>query len=349
MYKPIYIIMCLLLLTACEREIGELTEYESPRLVVNALLTADADSQVVHLRLTGLAHASYISGAEVNICRNGEPFCQYMTEGVYADTLPPTDFAPGDQISIDVRSESSTLGERHTEHHAHAVAEVPAPIIITGLDTLSVQAKRNKWSSSYYRHTRYLVHLRLPEGCRADELQYFRAEVVKNIYTVSSFSVDDDIVSNVSLKIDDDHTQFGYWGDPALTETENADQENMSVQFDWLDGIENIYHVFRSNYFEHGEYTLRLDLPEPYFYSPSLGMAQDVRIRIYAISRTEYNYLQALAALKTLDTGTIYDTEPGVTTNVEGGAGIFCVESMAEISFYEDRNLLKDGEHYSNR
>lgn len=327
--------MCMLLLTACERELGELTEYESPRLVVNALITANADSQVVHLRLTGLAHVSYVSGANVSICRNGEPFCQYTTEGEPADVLPPTDFVPGDVVSIDVRQ---------GEHHACATAEVPAPIIITGLDTMSVQAKRYKWSTDYERHTRYLVHLRLPEGSCDNEMHYFRAEIVKNIYTVSSFSYEGDTLSDVYLKTEDDHTQFSYWGDPALTETENADQENMSVSFDWLDGIQNIYHVFRSNYFENGEYTLRLDLPEPYFYLQSMGMAQDVRIRIYAISRTEYNYLQALAAMKTLDAGSLFDGEPGVTTNVTGGAGIFCVESMSEISFYEDRNLAKNGD-----
>lgn len=334
--------MCLCLLTACEREIGELTEYESPRLMVNALISANADSQLVHLRLTGLAHASYVSGAEVSICRNGEPFYRYTADGARNHMLPLTDFASGDHISIDVR---------HTGHHAHASAIVPAPIIITGLDTMSVQAKRYRWSTEYERHTRYLVHLRLPEGCRADEMQYFRAEVVKNIYTVSTYSVDGSsgIVSEVNLKTDDDHTQFSYWGDPALTETENADQENLSVSFDWLDGIENIYHLFRSNYFEDGEYTLRLDLPEPYFNSQHLGMAQEVRIRIYAISRTEYNYLQALAALKTLDSGTLYDSEPGVTTNIEGGAGIFCVESMSEVSFFEDRNLLNVGQNYYQR
>ena len=327
--------MCMLLLTACERELGELTEYESPRLVVNALITAQADSQIVHLRLTGLAHTSYVNDANVSICRNGEPFCQYTTEGEPADVLPPTDFVPGDVVSIDVRQ---------GEHHACATAEVPAPIIITGLDTMSVQAKRYKWSTDYERHTRYLVHLRLPEGSCDNEMHYFRAEIVKNIYTVSSFSYEGDTLSDVYLKTEDDHTQFSYWGDPALTETENADQENMSVSFDWLDGIENIYHVFRSNYFENGEYTLRLDLPEPYFYLQSMGMAQDVRIRIYAISRTEYNYLQALAAMKTLDAGSLFDGEPGVTTNVTGGAGIFCVESMSEISFYEDRNLAKNGD-----
>lgn len=340
MRKLFYAIMCLLLLSACERELGELTEYESPRLVINALITAQADSQLVDLHLTGLTHTSCVSGAEVSICRNGEPFCQYLTDDGPDYVLPTTDFEPGDLISIDVRC---------AEHHAHAEAEVPAPVIITGIDTLSVQAKRYKWSSEYERHTRYLVHLRLPEGVCADEMYYYRAEIYKNIYTMGACGVVDGIVTELHLNTEDDHTQFGYWGDPALTETENADQENMSVSFDWLDGIENIFHVFRSNYFEHGEYTLRLDLPEPRWYLQRMGMAQDVRIRIYAISRTEYNYLQALAAMHTLEAGTLYEGEPGVTTNVTGGAGIFCIESMSEVSFYEDRNLIKIGDDYYSR
>lgn len=339
MRKLFYAIMCLLL-SACERELGELTEYESPRLVINALITAQADSQLVDLHLTGLTHTSCVSGAEVSISRNGEPFCQYLTDDGPDYVLPTTDFEPGDLISIDVRC---------AEHHAHAEAEVPAPVIITGIDTLSVQAKRYKWSSEYERHTRYLVHLRLPEGVCADEMHYYRAEIYKNIYTMGACGVEDGIVTELHLNTEDDHTQFGYWGDPALTETENADQENMSVSFDWLDGIENIFHVFRSNYFEHGEYTLRLDLPEPHWYLQRMGMAQDVRIRIFAISRTEYNYLQALAAMHTLEAGTLYEGEPGVTTNVTGGAGIFCIESMSEVSFYEDRNLIKIGDDYYSR
>jgi|GEM_PF-1262264 len=339
-----YIYFLFLLLTAsslcsCEKEIGELTEYEAPRLVINALVTAQAESQIVHLRMTGPLRTEYVNDATVSIRCNDQPFCEYVTDGdAPAYALPTTDFQPGDKVSIDVQKD---------QHHAYAMAEVPAPVIITGLDTTTVKAKRYKWSHDYTPHTRYLVHLRLPEGTRSDDLLYFRAEVFKDILTVSSASVDGNVVSNVNLKTDEDHTQFSYWGDPALTETENADQENMSVQFDWLDGIQNIYHVFRSNYFVDGEYTLRLDLPEPYSYYTKWGYAQDVRIRIYAISRTEYNYLQALAALKTLDSGTIYDSEPGVTTNITGGAGIFCVESMTEVSFHENRNLIKVGDNYN--
>lgn len=334
------LLLSALFLGSCEQEIGELTEYEPPRLIVNALITADADEQLLRIGMTGLLHTEHLPEAQVSMTRNGTSFLDETLLHQDSLLIPARDFQPGDRIGVEVRSGSL---------HAKASAEVPAPIIITGLDTLSVQSKRYKWSSEYERHTRYLVHLRLPEQTPVDQLQYFRAEIDKDVYTVRSYSLDGNIVNEVNLKTEDDHMQFGYWGDPALTETENADQENMSIQFEWLDGIQNIYHVFRSNYFEHGEYTLRLDLPEPYSYNPRLGMAQEVRIRIYAISRTEYNYLQALSALKTLDTGTLYDSEPGVTSNVVGGAGIFCVETVAEVSFFEDRNLLKVGENYYQR
>lgn len=322
-------------LSSCEKELGELTEHEEPRLYVNALITASADSQLLYIGKTGTLHTQHVPGARVGLSCNGTPCFEGMMPDANSLLITKTDFRPGDRIAIDVQ---------HGALHAQASADVPAPVIITGIDTMTVMAKRHKSSQTYDQHTRYLVHLRLPDDTRAaDELLYFRAEIYKDIYVVSSYSIEGDRVSEVHLKTYDDHTQFGYWGDPALTESENADQENLSVSFDWLNGIENIYHVFRSNYFVHGEYTLRLDLPEPYFYDRRTGMAQDVRIRIYAISRTEYNYLQALSALKTLDTGTLYDSEPGVTSNVVGGAGIFCIESMTEASFYENRQLLKVG------
>lgn len=332
---------CLIfLVTSCETEIGELTEYEAPRLVVNALITAQREDQKMFVGTTFLGESEPLAGAEVVLSANGQSVLEHTTGMDKSFCVPAEAFHPGDVASVRVRKNDMCVS---------ATSAVPFPLVISGIDTMTVRAKRYKASSDYERHTRYLVHLRLDKTASANQMQYFRVEVEKDIYTVGSFTLEGETVTQVGLRKDDDHTHFGYWGDPALTETENADQENMSVSFDWLDGIENVYHVFRSNYFENGEYTLRLDLPEPYFYERRLGMAQDVRIRIYAITSTEYNYLQALAAMKTLDSGTLYDSEPGVTTNVVGGAGIFCVESVSEISFYEDRNLLKVGENYYHR
>lgn len=330
-------ILFLLLVTSCEKEIGEFTEQEAPRLVVNALITAQQENQLMAISTTYLKQATPLPGADVTLSVNGQTILQYRTtgEGRYI-AVPTEQFNPGDVVSVHVQKDDMV---------ASASSTVPFPVAITGIDTLMVKAKRYKWSSDYSWHTRYLLHLRLADNIADNEACYFRAEVHKRmIYPHSVHYSPEGVLSQVTYTEDDDHTFFGYWNDPALTETENADQENMSVSFDWLDGIENVYHTFRSSYFKDREYTLHLDLTHPHLaasFTDRWGWAQDVTIRIYAISRTEYNYLQALAALKTLDTGTIYDSEPGVTTNVEGGAGIFCVESVSEVSFYEDHDLIR--------
>lgn len=56
----------------------------------------------------------------------------------------------------------------------------------------------------------------------------------------------------------------------------------------------------------------------------------NIIVRIYSITKFEYDYLQALAAFKTLDFGTIFDTESGIPSNIKGGAGVFCIESLTE-------------------
>ena len=332
-HKLFIAFLLLLLATSCEKEIGEFTEQEAPRLVVNALITAQQENQKMAVSTTYLKQPTRLQGADVTLSVNGQTILQHRTtgEGRYI-AVPTEQFNPGDIVSVHVQKDNMV---------ASASSTVPFPVAITGIDTLTVKAKPYKWSSDYEPHTRYLVHLRLPDEANEKETYYFRAEIYKKVLWPKTISYDPEgNLDFVSYFESEDHTSFSYWNDPALTETENADQENMSVSFDWLDGIENVYHVFRSNYFKDKEYTLHLDLPHASI-SARWGWEQDVTIRIYAISRTEYNYLQALAALKTLDTGTIYDSEPGVTTNVKGGAGIFCVESVSEVSFHEDHDIIR--------
>ncbi len=220
-------------------------------------------------------------------------------------------FGPDDEIAIDAR---------HGDLHANARVKVPEPIIITGLDTMTVRVRSSSSNKKLELHTRYLVHLLQPEGCDAGQTHYYRAEVYKDI---------------LSIAVDADHNQFSYSSDPALSESENDSQDDLPIEFDWLAGVANKYHVFRDAYFADGRYDLRLDLPYPY-YASSKDWSQHVTIRICSITETEYYYLQSLAVYTTLDTGTIFDTEPGITSNVEGGAGAFCVESVSAISFIEE-------------
>ncbi len=321
--------LVLILLASCEREAGVLDEKEEPRLVVNAMITAGADSQQVHIRTTGLARAEHAAGADVGIRRNGMVAYSGVADERGSLMFSAEGFGPDDEITIDAR---------HGSLHANARVKVPAPIIITGLDTMTVRVRRSSSNKNLEPHTRYLVHLRQPEGCDAEQTHYYRAEVYKDILSSTKTS-DQSTTQEQSIVVDADHDQFSYSSDPALTESENDSQDDLPIEFDWLAGVENKYHVFRDVYFADGRYDLRLDLPYPY-YASSRDWSQHVTIRIYSITETEYYYLQSLAVYTTLDAGTIFDTEPGITSNVEGGAGMFCVESVTDISFEEEHFVL---------
>lgn len=330
MKQYIYFILCSLLLVSCETKIGEFVDYEAPRLVVNALITAGGENQQLRIHKTGLTTPETVKGADISIAVNGDEIFSQVSNGEDSLLIANNDIRPGDLVTISAKKDDML---------ATASVEVPQPVIITGIDTMMVNVKHNSWTNELYPHTRYMVHLRLPETAQND-IQYFRVEVEKDIHTPAVMSMDWNINEYVidDFRIEDDHSKFMYNYDPALTETENVDQEGFEVSFDWLEGVENLYHVFRSTFFEDGEYTLRLDLPRHAWWEGEGkgGWDQFVRIRIYSIPKIEYHYLQALSAAKYYERDIINNGEPMIPTNITGGAGIFCVESMAEITFHED-------------
>lgn len=333
----ISLITVAMMLVACTQEIGEFTDYEAPRLVVNALITAGGENQQIRIHQTGITHVSKVTGAEVSMAVNGNEVFSQISNGEDSLVIGQNNFRPGDVV---------TISARKGEMHASASALVQEPVIITGVDTMTVKVKASKWNQTLSPHTRYMVHLRLPEG-KPKETRYFRVEVVKDIHTTRIIRQDEELDTLVigSVNTDTDHSQFSYAYDPALCETENADQEDYAIQFDWLAGVENLYHVFSSNFFKEGEYTLRLDLPQNLWFAGNGGWDQHVRIRIYSISKTEYHYLQALSAAKYYERDIFTNSEPMIPSNITGGAGIFCVESVAETSFYENHFIYPQDEH----
>lgn len=339
MKQYIYFILCSLLLVSCETKIGEFVDYEAPRLVVNALITAGGENQQLRIHKTGLTTPETVKGADISIAVNGNEIFSQVSNGEDSLLIANNDIRPGDLVTISAKKDDML---------ATASVEVPQPVIITGIDTMMVNVKKNNWSNEIYPHTRYMVHLRLPETAQKD-IQYFRVEVEKDIHTPAVYSVDHDTYewSITSFCTEDDHSKFLYTYDPALSETENVDQEGFEVSFDWLEGVENMYHVFRSTFFKDGEYTLHLDLPRQQWWENHDvgGWDQHVRIRIYSIPKIEYHYLQALSAAKYYERDIINNGEPMMPTNINGGAGIFCVESMAEIIFHEYhfKNPLTEG------
>lgn len=84
---------------------------------------------------------------------------------------------------------------------------------------------------------------------------------------------------------------FYYGYDPALHEGHQLPQEKKDHGYDWFDQDENYFAVFRSVFFEQGCYTLTLDLERPNNTSAKQsGWEQTSTIRVYTISRTEFEY-----------------------------------------------------------
>lgn len=332
MKQYIILLLTLLLFASCEKEIGEFSEYESPRLVINVLSSIDKDLHV-NICKTGLTEALPVREYDICLDVNGKEVHRASVKNNGTDYIVPMEgLHPDDRIHIDVTAENL---------HASAEAIVPQPVSIVAIDTMSVMAKTFSWYSNPSPHTRYMVKLRKPNDSKA--LQYYRVEMTRSHSKVSSFSIENGIIDKITFTEPETDTTFSYANDPALTESEAVDQEGMSVSFDWLDGIKNKYHVFRSSFFKDGEYTLMLDIPQEV---TTYNWRQDVNIRIYGISAIEYQYLLALSAFKVYDPD-IFSGEPIMPTNVEGGAGIFCIESVSEINYLEDHVTMKVGDPHN--
>ena len=321
---PIY--MFLLCLTACVQEIGELTEYEAPRLIINGIFAVGDTTISVEVRMTGATETSFVSDAQVMLSVNdGATFPLLADERYRTYRLKDTSLKlqPGDRVEVDVQ---------HGDLHASASSIVQQPVIIAGMDTCT-SSFPYVLNGVVYDHTRCLVHLQMPD--HVDDMQYYRVEVVRKINVFRS-DIEQDSCATPGYSTGPMKYNFYYGYDPALHEGHQLPQEKNDHGYDWFDQDENYYAVFRSAFFEQGRYTLTLDLERPNTSaSRQSGWEQTSTIRVYTISRVEFEYFKALSSFVKYEPGLIFNSEPVFPTNIEGGTGIFGVESKAEISLYE--------------
>ena len=321
---PIY--MFLFCLTACVQEIGELTEYEAPRLIVNSIFAVGDTTISVDVRMMGVTETRFVSDAQVTLRVNdGASYSLLPDERFRTYRLNDVRLSlqPGDRVEVYVQGGGQ---------HVSASSIVQQPVIIAGMDTCTSSFPYNL-NGMVYDHTRCLVHLQMPEN--VDDMQYYRVEVVRKINVFKSDAAQDSSAtpgySTWPMKYN-----FYYGYDPALHEGHQLPQEKNDHGYDWFDQDENYFAVFRSVFFEQGRYTLTLDLERPNNTSAKQsGWEQTSTIRLYTISRTEFEYYKVLSAFVDYEPGLIFNSEPVFPTNIEGGTGIFGVESKAEITLYE--------------
>ncbi|SDG51720.1 protein of unknown function [Bacteroidales bacterium KHT7] len=330
MKRHIYILalaIASLLAASCDKEIGTVDFNEQPRLIINSLMTANDTANFVELHLTGNTETKPVKGAQVRIFVNGS-----LSEEITSDSstyMIKSQFESGDKVKIEAKAD---------KYEASAEVVVPDTVEVLSIDSVEV-VMYDKYH--YAQHfMRYFI--RIKDLSALSETKYYRLSVTQEVTTVGGYGVYDGIVDHVSYYTYLNH-EYAYSSDIALSEGE-IKKENNFEDIDDIDMVENVfnyYGLFRSSYFKNGEYTLAIDIKEPYYRSE--GYAENIQFEIRSIPRSEYFYLQAITSFQNYEEGYALSPTPIVPSNVNGGTGIFSVSAMAKAVVTRDLLKIKKG------
>lgn len=318
MKKYVLFLFTFVLLTACTNTIGYLPDDEPRKLTVNALLTANSDNNQIFLRYTGWTATTPVTDGSIHLYINGE-----LAETITAeeDAYPVKSiFHPGDKVRIEAYAGKGA-------YRAEAETSIEAPLQIVRIDTSYVSLRDyDSWIGENPRYDDYLrlrIQLKQPD-----------AEVTDKYYRLEIYQVDHSRVwyqGKDSLYIT--HTyNYNYNYDTALTDGKpgHAIDEGFELMPKW----NNYFGLFSSSYFEQGEYTLTVDLKEPYHYS-AYQTDRYITVRLYSISESEYRYLHALSSALDYDSDNFIYAVPLLPNDIKGGVGVFGIASKVE-SYLEE-------------
>lgn len=331
MKRHIYILalaIASLLAASCDKEIGTVDFNEQPRLIINSLMTANDTANFVELHLTGNTETKPVKGAQVRIFVNGS-----LSEEVTSQSstyMIKSQFESGDKVKIEAKAD---------KYEASAEVVVPNKVEILSIDS----AKVVMYDKYHYAQHFMRYFIRIKDLSALSETKYYRLSVTQEVTTVGAYGVREGVVEQVSYYNKDLNHKYSYSSDIALSEGE-IKKENNFEDVDDIDMVENIYNyygLFRSSYFKNGEYTLAIDIKEPYYRSE--GYAENIQFEIRSIPRSEYFYLQAITSFQNYEEGYALSPTPIVPSNVNGGTGIFSVSAMAKAVVTRDLLKIKKG------
>lgn len=289
MKTSFYVISALLFLacTACENTIKYKESEQEPKLIVNALLNTDNEENYVYLNLSGAHQTTEVTDGIVDLYINGvlqETSIALSPNGTSTNIYPiNTPIHAGDRIRIEA---SDGYGYRQ----AWAETSVPHRPQIIHIDTTTVSIKKYYDSNYTEEYWRMKIKMRSLSG----EKSYFRIVSEKR-----------EVVEGVSLQTGNDSTftfkTYDYIAreDIALTDGRPSSPQEEDVGI--LTSTPNKYGIFEDRYFSNGEYTLTINVPKSSWWYDSLEDTSKrkkkstyMRIKLIAISDTEFQYLRTL-------------------------------------------------------
>lgn len=305
------ILIATLTIVSCENELPFSIKDNPPKLVMNALIDAENQTNLLFLNLTGKETTTHIQNATVEVRVNGQlteslrPLSPESEENRQCRFSITSRFTPGDVVRIDAITDDG-------QYHAWAEVTVPQrPAGIENIDTLTVPMQE-------YGHTTDYLRYRITFKDRPDETNYYRIVVDKQT-TLWKYNHEEEGDTYIFWK----KHSYSFIGREDIVLTDGQPSTGDEEDNGMFDTARNIYGVFDDSRFKNTSYTMTVynsthieTVNEGYF------DAMDVIIRLKSITETEYYYLKALNSVdsdvydETIDEPIKY---PG---NVQGGTGI---------------------------
>lgn len=308
----LFILIATLTTVSCENELPFNIKDNPPKLVMNALINADNQTNILFLNFTGKETATHIQDATVEVRVNGQ-----LTESLRP--LPPeteanpqcrfnitSKFTPGDAVRIDALTDDG-------RYHAWAEVAVPQrPAGIENIDTLTVPMQE-------YGHTNKYLRYRITFKDRPNETNYYRLVVDKQT-TLWGYNYEEGKGDYIFWT----KHSYSFIGREDIVLTDGQPSTGDDEDNGMFDTAKNIYGVFDDSRFKNTSYTMTVYNSTHIETGNEEGFfnGMDVIIRLRSITEVEYYYLKALNSVdsdvydETIDEPIKY---PG---NVHGGTGI---------------------------
>jgi len=332
MKKNISILIILLFAVSCENEIPFNIKENPPKLILNAFINADQESNDIILGLTGRDRATTLDKASVDVYVNGElkehitePYSMPNPYGI-KDVRFKTHVAPqhGDIVKIEARTDDG-------QYHVSSKVIVPQRITIENIDTATV-IKKSWWNGK----DKFLrVKTTFTDDGR--QVNYYRIAISLDLEIDAKSIVTgaDTLVYRTAkypLFINEDIVLTD--GRPSMENDDN----------DILPPVENLWGIFDNSRI-NGTYTMITTVQIPYMYFDSLNRGYEypstshgqsttlydqiktigikVRLELMSITQEQFFYLKALNIYDSVDYDDFFNLPVKFPSNIKDGTGIF--------------------------
>lgn len=312
------VLIATLIIVSCENELPFSIKDNPPKLVMNALINAESQANLLFLNFTGKDATTHIQNATIEVRVNGQ-----LTESLRP--LPPkqegdpqcrfnitSKFTPGDVVRIDALTDDG-------KYHAWAEVTVPQrPAEIENIDTLTVPMLE-------YDHIRKYLRYRITLKDRPYETNYYRIVVDKQT-TLRKYNYEEEGKGEYIFWT---KHSYSFIGREDIVLTDGQPSTGQDEDNGLFDTARNIYGVFDDSRFKNTSYTMTVYNSTHVETASEEGSfhQMDIIIRLRSITEVEYYYLKAL----NLVDSDIYDEtidEPiKYPSNVHGGTGMIGIST----------------------